>query len=129
MKVKLFLAIAAVIATLYGIAFLLIPGVALVFYGDATPDAPSILAVRFYGASLLSLGLVVWFVRETSDWTALRGLLLGLSIGTAVGVVVSIWGTVTGIMNAMGWSVVLIYLVLLAGFVYYLSAGRADARI
>ena len=30
-------------------------------------------------------------------------------------------------MNAMGWSVVLIYLVLLAGYVYYLSAGRADA--
>jgi hypothetical protein len=129
MKVKLFLAIAAVIAVLYGIAFLLIPGGALAFYGNATPNAPSILSVRFYGASLLSLGFVVWFVRETSDWTALRGLLLGLSIGNVVGVVVSIWGTVTGIMNAMGWSVVLIYLVLLAGFVYYLSAGRADAGI
>ena len=129
MKVKLFLAIAAVIAALYGIAFLLIPGVALAFYGDATPNASSILSIRFYGASLLSVGLVVWFVRETSDWTALRGLLLGLSIGNVVGVVVSIWGTVTGIMNAMGWSVVLIYLVLLAGFVYYLSAGRADAGI
>jgi len=103
--------------------------VALAFYGDATPNAPSILSLRFYGASLLSVGLVVWFVRETSDWTALRGLLLGLSIGNVVGVAVSIWGTVTGIMNAMGWSVVLIYLVLLAGFVYYLSAGRADARI
>ena len=127
MKVKLFVAIAAVIAILYGIIFLLIPGVALAFYGDAIPNASSILSIRFYGASLLSLGLVGWFVRETSDWTALRGLLLGLSIGNVAAVVVAIWGTVTGIMNAMGWSVVLIYLVLLVGFVYYLSAGRADA--
>ena len=81
MNVKLFLAIAAVIAVLYGIVFLLIPGFALAFYGDAMPNASSILSVRFYGVSLLSLGLVGWFVRETSDWTALRGLLLGLSIG------------------------------------------------
>ena len=127
MKVKLFVAIAAVIAILYGIVFLLIPGVALAFYGDAMPNVSSILSIRFYGASLLSLGLVGWFVKETSDWTALRGLLLGLSIGNVAAVVVAIWGTVTGIMNAMGWSVVLIYLVLLVGFVYYLSAGRADA--
>jgi hypothetical protein len=129
MNVKLFVAIGAAIAVLYGIAFLLIPGFAAAFYSDATPNAPTILAVRFYGVAMLSLGLVGWFVRETSDWTALRGLLLGLSIGNTVGVVVSIWGTVTGIMNAMGWSVVLIYLVLLAGYVYYLAAGRADAGI
>jgi hypothetical protein len=128
MKVKLFLVIAAVIAILYGIAFLLIPGFVLASYG-VTPNAPTILGFRFFGVALLSLGLVVWFVRDTSDWTALRGLLLGLSIGDVVGVVVSIWGTVTGIMNAMGWSAVLIYLVLLAGSVYYLSAGRADAGI
>lgn len=128
MNVKVFLAIAAAIAALYGIAFLLIPEFVLASYG-VTLDAPTILGFRFFGVSLLSLGLVGWFVRETSDWDALRGLLLGLSIGNAVGVVVSIWGTVTGIMNAMGWSAVAIYLVLFAGYVYYLSAGRADAGI
>jgi len=129
MNVKLFLAIAAAIAVVYGIAFVSIPGFVLAIYGDATPNALAILGFRFFGLSLLSLGLIGWFVRETSDWTALRGLLLGLSVGNVVGVVVSIWGTVTGIMNAMGWSAVLIYLVLLAESVYYLSAGRADAGI
>jgi hypothetical protein len=124
MNLKMFLMISAAIAAFYGIAFLLIPNFVMTFYG-VTTSAPAILESRFFGVALLSLGLVIWFVRETSDWTAMRGLLLGTSIGNATGVLVSAWGTVTGIMNAMGWSAVLIYFVLLAGCVYYLSAGRA----
>ena len=124
MNLKMFLMIAAAIAAFYGIAFLLIPNFVMTFY-SITTSAPAILMSRFFGVALLSLGLVTWFLTVTSDWTALRGLLLGSSIGNATGVLVSAWGTVTGIMNAMGWSVVLIYLVLFAGCVYYLSAGRA----
>jgi hypothetical protein len=124
MNLKMFLMIAAAIAVFYGIAFLLIPNFVMTFYGITT-SAPAILMSRFFGVALLSLGLVTWFLTVTSDWTALRGLLLGSSIGNATGVLVSAWGTVTGIMNAIGWSAVLIYLVLFAGCVYYLSAGRA----
>jgi hypothetical protein len=126
MNAKTFLAIAAAIALLYGIAFLVIPAFVMALYGIPS-DAPTILGFRFFGATLLSLGLVVWFVRETSDRAALRGLLLGLAAGAAVGALVSIRGTVTGIMNAVGWSAVLIYVVLLAGYVYYLFADRAVA--
>jgi hypothetical protein len=76
MSVKLFLAIAAAIGVLYGIAFLLAPGATLAVYGNAAPSAVAILLARYFGVALLSLGLAVWFVKETSDWTALRGLLL-----------------------------------------------------
>ena len=63
MNVKLFVAIGAAIAVLYGIAFLLIPGFAAAFYGDATPNAPTILAVRFYGVSDALAG-IGWLVRQ-----------------------------------------------------------------
>jgi hypothetical protein len=95
MNLKMFLMIAAAIAVFYGIAFLLIPNFVMTFYGITT-SAPAILMSRFFGVALLSLGLVTWFLTVTSDWTALRGLLLSSSIGNATGVLVSAWGTVTG---------------------------------
>jgi hypothetical protein len=50
-------------------------------------------------------------------------LLTGHAIGDVAGIIVSIWGTTSDIMNALGWSVVLIYVILLAGCVYFLQLG------
>jgi hypothetical protein len=129
MSVKVFLAIGAAIAILYGIAFVLAPAFVLATYGMTT-EASTVLSARYFGLTLLGLGLIVWLVRETSDRTALRGLLSGLSVQSVIGVLVSIWGTLAGTMNAMGWSAVLIYAVLMAGYLYYRFAdstvtGRA----
>ena len=123
MNVKVFLAIAAAIAVVYGIAFIKVPDFVQATYG-MTSTASSILAARYFGLTLLGLGLVTWLVRETSDQKALRGLLSGLAIQSLIGALVSIWGTTSGTMNGMGWSAVLIYAVLLAGYVYYLFADR-----
>jgi hypothetical protein len=123
MNVKVFLAIAAAIAIIYGVAFVLIPDLVLASYGMTT-DPSTVLSARYFGLTLLGLGLVAWLVRETSDGKALRGLLSGLAVQSVIGLVVSIWGTRSGTMNAMGWSAVLIYAVLLVGYVYYLFADR-----
>ena len=126
MNVKIFLAIAAAISVLYGIAFVVVPeSVGALF--AVPPEAHNILTSRYFGATLLALGLAFWFVRETSDQTALRGLLMALAVGSIVGAIISIWGTVAGTVNAMGWSSVLIYVALLAGCAYYLFADRTVA--
>jgi hypothetical protein len=91
MNVKVFLAIAAAIAIIYGVAFVLIPDLVLASYGMMT-DPSTVLSARYFGLTLLGLGLVAWFVRETSDGKALRGLLSGLAIQSVIGIVVSIWG-------------------------------------
>jgi hypothetical protein len=123
MKVAVFLAIAAAVAIIYGIAFILVPDFVVTTYG-MTPNAALDLMARYFGLTLLGLGLIVWLVRETADAKALRGLLIGLAVQDVIGLIVSIWGTVSGIMNGMGWSAVLIYALLLAGYLYYLFADR-----
>jgi len=123
MKVAVFLAIAAAVAIIYGIAFILVPDFVLTTYG-MTPNAALDLMARYLGLTLLGMGLITWLVRETTDAKALRGLLTGLAVQGAIGLLVSIWGTVNGTMNGMGWSAVLIYAILLAGFLYYLFADR-----
>ena len=123
MSVKVFLAIAAAIAIVYGVAFVLVPEFVLATYG-MTKEPSTVLSARYFGVTLLGIGLITWFVRETSDRTALRGLLIGLALSDVVGLLISFWGTLSGIMNGMGWSAVLIYAVLLAGYAYYLFADR-----
>jgi hypothetical protein len=121
---KVFLAIAAAIGMLYGVAFLLIPEFVLGNYGITTNDA-TVLMGRLFGLTLLGFAVSTWFVRETTDGKALRGLLMGLVIQAAIGVVVSLNGTISATMNVMGWSAVVIYAVLFVGYLYCFFANRA----
>jgi hypothetical protein len=125
MNLRAFMILVTILSVGYGVAFLLIPEFLINFYGVATSATPAVvLGFRFFGATLLAVGLIFWFAKESHDWSALRALLIGDAVGDIAGVLVSIWGTATGIMNAFGWSVVLIYALLLAGCGYFLQLGQ-----
>ncbi|MGA2125026.1 MAG: hypothetical protein ABSG76_02640 [Xanthobacteraceae bacterium] len=121
-KLKRFLGIAAIVTVLNGISYALVPSALLPMYGIES-SAGAVLGFRLLGAALLTFGLVLWFVRESHDWTALRGLLLGAAVGNAFGIAVSLWAILTGIMNGTGWLFVLTYGIFLAGYAYFLRAG------
>jgi hypothetical protein len=123
MKLAVFLAIAAAVAIIYGIAFILVPDFVLVTYG-VTANAALDLMARYFGLTLLGQGFVVWLIKDAVDGKVLRGFLSGFALQSAIGLLVSIWGTLGGILNGLGWSAVLIYALLLAGYLYYLFADR-----
>ncbi len=125
MNLKAFMIFAAILGVGYGIGFLLVPSFLISFYGP-TPDPSAIVGFRYFGVALLALGCIFWLARESRNWATLRGLLLGHAIGDVAGILVSIWGTTTGIMNAFGWSVVLIYAILLAGCAYFIQLGSGQ---
>jgi FtsH-binding integral membrane protein len=127
-KLKRFLAIAATVTVLNGISYALVPNALLPVYG-VEPSAGAVLGFRFVGAALLTFGLTLWFVRESQDWTALRGVLLGAAVGNVVGIVVSLWAIQTGIMNGAGWLFVLTYVIFLLGYVYFLRAGAQKPAV
>ena len=63
MSVRRYLTIAAIVAILYALAFLLVPVQASLFFsGFAEPRA--VLYLRFCGAAVLAWGLIVWFARD-----------------------------------------------------------------
>jgi hypothetical protein len=129
MNIRVFLIIAAAIAVVYGVAFIVSPAFVLSSYG-VEPGAAATLMARYFGLTLLGLGVVTWFLRSGSDLRVTRGLLLGLVLQAVAGLFVSMWGTVSGTMNGMGWSAVVIYAVLLAGYLYYLFFGlMRDGRL
>jgi hypothetical protein len=120
-KLKQFLAIAAIVSLINGVSYTLAPGALLPNYG-IQPDPGAVLGFRLLGAALLTFGLILWFLRNSREWIALRGLLIGASVGNAAGFIVSAWATIDGVMNGAGWLFVATYGVLLLGYAYSLWA-------
>ena len=63
MTAKLYLTISAIVAILFGIGFILIPARMGELYG-VMQNGASILNIRFFGAALLSIGVISWLARD-----------------------------------------------------------------
>jgi hypothetical protein len=120
-KLKRFLALAAIITLINGVSYTLVPAALLPNYG-LQPSPAAVLGFRLFGAALLTFGLILWFLRESREWVAIRGLLIGASVGNIVGLIVSARAALAGVMNGAGWLFVLTYGLLLLGYAYSLWA-------
>jgi hypothetical protein len=128
MSTKLYLTIAAVVAILYALAFLIIPVQASLFFSNFA-EARAVLNLRFCGASVLAWGLIVWFARDFEEWPAVRAVLIGSVVGLVVNLIITVWAVLAGWLNANAWGTAIVLALLLIGAIYQLSAvGRAGAR-
>ncbi len=121
MTIRTFFTIISVIGIVFGVGFLLVPEQIGSIYGwKETPDIQ--LAGRFYGGTLLAWALIGWFARDFRDAAVLRGLLIPCVIGFTAGLAVTVFGILSGIINALAWSTALIYLFGAVGSIYFLMA-------
>jgi len=111
MDFKTIFTIHAIVALAYGICFELVPATVLSIYG-VTQGPGEMLMARYFGVALIAIGLLCWFAREVTDAKARRAVILALLISNVIGVVVSVQGTLSGVMSAVGWSAVGIYVLL-----------------
>jgi FtsH-binding integral membrane protein len=125
MSTRLYLTIAAVVAIVYAVAFLLIPVQAsLIFSSFAEPRA--VLYLRFCGAAVLAWGLIIWFTRDFRDWPSVRSVLIASVVGLAINLIINITATLDGWLNSNAWGSTLVLGLLLIGGVYQLATGAAD---
>lgn len=118
MKLSNLLVINTIVALLYGISFVLVPATVLSIYGVTQGPAVELLG-QYFGVALIGIGLLTWFARNVADSEAQRAIILALLISDVIGVIVSVLGTVSGVMNVVGWSAVGIYVLLALGFGYF----------
>jgi hypothetical protein len=122
LNLNTFLLISAIVAFVFGVGFVLLPGIMFSIYAIAASPA-SYLGFRLFGSALIAIGLLTWFLKDSANWEAVRALLLSVAIGNAIGLLLVFFATVAGTIGAMGWTAVLIYLLLLAGDAYFISHG------
>jgi len=90
----------------------------------ATLAAGGVFAAREYGASMMGILMLTWFVRNSQESDARWAIILALFVYDAIGVIVTLVAILSGALNAMGWLIVALYLFLALGFGYFLIPKR-----
>jgi hypothetical protein len=122
MDTKLYLTIAAIVAVLYALAFLVIPIQASMFFsGFAEPRASCICGSA--GRQFWRGDLIVWFARDFHGWYAVRSVLIGSIVGLAVNIIIAVSALVQGWLNSNAWGSTAILVLLLVGAAYHLAVG------
>jgi hypothetical protein len=116
-KLNNLLVVSAVIGAVFGVAFLVASGPFAAIYG-ITLDRAGMLLAQLFGGALIAFAVLNWFARDVSDPGARQAVVLANLTGDAIGFVVILIGQLGGIANALGWSSVVIYLLLALAFAY-----------
>ena len=120
MKISNYLAAFGVLGIVFGLGFFLVPNLTGPLYG-IPENSHTVMQARYFGATLLAVGVIFWLSRNTRDDAAICALLKGGLIGNAGGLAISAWAAVSGMQNQMAWSSVGIYGVLITGALYFLA--------
>src|SRR5713226_8674301 len=124
MKLGILFTVNAVIAPVFGTAFIVAPVQLLALYGVSLTPGTVVLS-RLFGASIFGYGLLSWQARAAAPSDALRAIVLSLFVVDGIGFFASLQGALTGAVNAMGWSTVVIYGALGVAFGSFLFAKPA----
>jgi hypothetical protein len=107
-----------IVLLLFGIAFVVAPAWMVSFYG-VTADAPLKHMGNLLGSALLGLAVISWLARNAGESEARRAIVWGMFLGDTVGFIMALIAQLQGVLNALGWLDVAIYLLLALGFGYF----------
>jgi hypothetical protein len=128
MKFRTLMSIKAVICLFFGIGETLIPKILMSLYG-ATLEPGGAYMAQLFGQAFILIGLLLWLMRNTTDPATVRAFSMSLFIGDTFGLVVSIIAMLNGVMNALGWTTVILYLLIGFGFGYFWLKPPATSQV
>jgi hypothetical protein len=114
----------AVVCLLFGLFLLAAPGVLFGLLGGNLNSA-GMFAAREYGAALIGSLLLMWFAKNVTAADARRAILLYLFVYDAIGVIITVAAIISKTLNALGWGVVVVYLLFSVWSGIMLLAGES----
>jgi hypothetical protein len=111
--------IKALVCLAFGILLLAIPDKLISIFGAALSDG-GMFTAREYGASLFGNMFLCWFAKNAVESDARRAIILALFVYDLIAFVMTSITVVSGVLNPLGWSIVIIYLFFTLGFGYFL---------
>jgi hypothetical protein len=119
MKLSTMMIINAVVAAVFGVAFVVVPSQSISLYGVEDASEILILILRLMGASFIGFAVLTWLARNASDSDARRAIVLALIVSDGIGFIAALIAQLADVVNSLGWSTVAIYLLLALGFGYF----------
>jgi hypothetical protein len=124
MKLKTLMLINAVVAGVFGLAFVIVPGWVAANYG-LTADAGLRYVNQLVGAWLVGVAVLCWLAQDAPASDARTAISWALFVMSAVALVVTTVAQLNHVMNAVGWLSVVIFLLFTVGWAFFLRAKPA----
>ncbi|MCW8810487.1 MAG: hypothetical protein OQJ93_06460 [Ignavibacteriaceae bacterium] len=118
MKLSVLFIITAIIAIVYGVVFVIIPGPVYSIYGIESNMVLDYMG-RLFGSALIAVGLISWQSRNAADSDARKAIIFSFFIADGIGFIVALIGQLNEVVNPVGWTTVVIYFILSFGFAYF----------
>ncbi|NCF64480.1 MAG: hypothetical protein GWP61_00805 [Chloroflexi bacterium] len=119
MNFRNLMVVTAVSAIGFGVGFIILPAQLGSLFGmSSTPTSD--LAFRLYATALIGIGVLTWLIRKADDYDNQKPILTGLLVTDFGGFLVMLYAQLAGVMNALGWTVTILLLLLSAAYAYLL---------
>ncbi len=116
-----------IVETIFGIGFLIVPGLMMGPMG-VTLDETSTTFARLFGSLIISIPVLLFFVRKSTSTEFRRGVVYCIFTYLLLSTIILLITQLKGLMNSMGWSIVILHFVFMLWFGYYLIIhGKMDS--
>ena len=119
MSFKNLMVIKAMVCLGFGILLLAIPDKLISIFGATLGDG-GMFTAREYGSALIGTLFLCWFAKNAVESDARRAIILALFVYDLIAFVMTAITVISGVLNPLGWSIVIIYLFFTLGFGYFL---------
>ena len=119
MKLKTLMIVKAIVCLGFGPLLLFFPAWLLNLLGTSYGPGAALTA-REYGATLIGAVFLTWLARNADKSIARKAIITHLFVYDAIALVATLVIQLSGGLNALGWSIVFVYLFFTVGFGYFL---------
>ncbi len=119
MTFRALLIIKAAVCLAFGLYLLLAPASLFGLMG-ADLSGAGLFTAREYGAAMIGTLLLAWFAKDVQAHDARGAILLDLLVYDGIGVIITVAVVLAGVLNVLGWGIVVVYAFFTAGSAYLL---------
>jgi hypothetical protein len=116
-----------IVEAIFGIGFLIIPGLLMGPMG-VTLDETSTTFARLFGSLIISIPVLLFFARKSASVEFRIVVVYCIFVYMLLSTIILLITQINGLMNAMGWGIVVLHLVFMLWSGYYLiKPGKRDS--
>jgi hypothetical protein len=116
-----------IVEAIFGIGFLLAPGLLMGPMG-VTLDETSTTFARLFGTLIISIPVLLFFTRRSAGTGFKKGVVYAAFTYLFLSTILLLITQLNGLMNGLGWGIVILHFVFMIWFGYYvLNPGKIDS--
>ena len=108
-----------IVEAIFGIGFLVVPGIMMGPMGVTLDDTSTTFA-RLCGTLIISIPVLLFFVRKSTSTEFRRGVVYCIFTYLLLSTILLLITQIKGLMNPLGWGIVILHFVFMLWFGYYL---------